>query len=122
MSWWAKLEDPLTGDALDVESHSDGGTYAAGGTTEAELNVTCNYGGHFRTAWPEDIEGAGVLVRMLDGKTGEEAYPLLAKAVKKLGTDRGNDYWESTPGNAGYALAIMAGWSAQHPDGVWRIS
>ena len=122
MSWDATLEDPLMGDALEVESHSDGGTYAVGGTTEATLNVTYNYGGHFRKAWPESIDGSGALVRMLDSRTGKETYPLLAKAVATLGTDREDDYWAPTEGNAGYALAIMAGWSAQYPDGVWRIS
>lgn len=48
MSYWVYLEN--SDGPVEVESHSDGGTYALGGTTDAELNVTYNYGWLFRAA------------------------------------------------------------------------
>ena len=122
MSWWARLEDPETGEVLNVEQHSEGGTYMIGGTDRSELNVTYNYGVQFRKAWPGNVSGSGALNTMLDGRSGEETLPLLLEAVGYLGTDRTRDYWAATPGNAGFALDILAKWAEQHPQGVWRVS
>lgn len=119
MSWWATLEKD--GKPVEVDRHEEGGTFALGGTPEAELNVTYNYGGHFREAWPEEIDGSGALRRMLDGRTGEETAPLLAAAVERLGTKRHSDYWEPTPGNAGRALDTLWRWAEEHPDATWRV-
>jgi hypothetical protein len=59
MSWWVYLEDD--GETVSVARHAEGGTYAIGGIKRAELNVTYNYGQHFRDAWPEPVVGSGAL-------------------------------------------------------------
>ena len=104
-----KNEEPVT-----VARHADGGTYALGGTTYAELNVTYNYGKHYYQHLDEE-KG----LRWLYGKTGAETVERLELAVKALGTEQVADYWNPTPGNAGYALNILLGWAKQHPDAVW---
>lgn len=121
MSWWASLCD-RNGIPLEVGRHAEGGTYVMGGTSEAELNVTYNYGGQFRQAWPEPLEGSGALGQMLDGRTGAETAPLLRQAVAKLGTEPSKDYWDSSAGNAGRALATLLAWAERHPNGVWKVS
>ena len=122
MSWWVRLEEPGTDELFQVKQHSEGGTYMIGGTDESELNITYNYGVQFCKAWPEDFSNRGALQLMLDERSGEETLPLLLKAIKLLGTDRTRDYWAATPGNAGFALDILAKWAKQHPQGVWRVS
>lgn len=92
-----------------VDRHEDGGVYTLGGTTQADLNVTYNYAPLF------DFKD-------LDGKTGAETADALQEAVMALGTIRDPDYWKPTPGNAGYACAILLRWARQHPDGIWEVS
>lgn len=50
MSYDIYLCDPITREAIEVEAPHlmQGGTYALGGTTELWLNVTYNYGRHYR--------------------------------------------------------------------------
>lgn len=120
MSWWAYLRAPDEAEAVEVVRHEDGGTYALGGIERAELNVTYNYGAHFRDAIPE-AEGSGILVLLLDGKTGAETVPVLRRIVDHCGTERDKDYWEPTPGNAGYAAALMLAWAELHPEAVWDV-
>lgn len=120
MSWWAYLRDPGEPEAVEVVRHEDGGTYALSGIARAELNVTYNYGGHFRDAIPE-ADGRGILRVLLDGKTGAESTPTLRRIVEYCGTDQDENYWDPTPGNAGYAAAIMLAWAELHPDAVWDI-
>jgi hypothetical protein len=121
MSWWVYLEDE-DGQPQRVKRHAEGGTYAVGGTDCAELNVTYNYGARFREALPELAEGPNVLARMLDGKRASETLPMLERAVAVLGVKRSQDYWESSPGNAGTALAVLRDWASEHPDAVWSVS
>ena len=97
-----------------VKTFAEGGTYVLGGSNHAELNITWNYA-HFYYEHLNKEEG----LRWLYGKTGLTTSVVLAYAVDKLGTDRDGDYWASTPGNAGYALSILLGWAAEHPDAVW---
>lgn len=108
MSYWITLQDE-NGDALEVGNHTEGGTYAFGGTNEATLNVTYNYCGHFS-------------FKSLRGKTGAESIPLLQEAVARLGVDRDQDYWAATSGNAGYACSILLAWAQEHPEGTWRVN
>lgn len=99
MSYDVNIQDPATGDTRQLDSIHDlrGGTYEMGGSSTAWLNITYNYGKHYAEAF-------GFRFRELHGKTVEEVKPLLAQAIRKLGTDRSDDYWEATPGNAGGAL------------------
>lgn len=43
-------------------------------------------------------------------------------AVNTLGTVRDNDYWKPTPGNAGYALAILLKWAGQYPEARFKVT
>ena len=111
MSYWVYLT--YDNGTVPVEPHSEGGTYAMGGTSKAEINVTYNYS----RVYPEYFS-----LRDLDGKTAAETELILAKAVDELGTERDEDYWNPTPGNAGYALNILLGWARQHPKAKWIVS
>ena len=104
---------------VEVPPHSEGGTYIVGGTMEASLNVTYNYGKQFYEAipYPPGLNFVG----WLTNKTGAEAAPLLEAAVAKLGVTRDDNYWAATPGNAGHALSILAKWARQHPTAVFRV-
>ena len=95
MSYDIRLCDPVTHETLEVESSHlmAGGTYALGGTTELWLNVTYNYGKHYRCMGERGI-------REIYGKTGAESIPMLQAAALRLGNDVSDDYWEATEGNA----------------------
>ena len=99
---------------VEVESHTEGGTYALGGTDRAELNITYNYSKYFYREL--DAEKG---LRWLYGQTGEAVIPRLEKAIAALGTKQDTNYWADTPGNAGYALSILLKWAKQHPDAVF---
>jgi len=112
---------------LTVRRHyGEGGTYAFStesqfggreyGSTKAELNVTWNYS-KFYYAYLDKEEG----LKWLDGKKAKEVIPRLKEAVHILGTKRSFDYWDSTNGNAGFALAILLDWAQQHPNGVFEV-
>ncbi len=103
------------GQACKVESHEEGGTYVLGGNDRAELNVTYNYGGLIRAALHPDG------LRWLHGKTAKETHQKLEVAVLTLGNTPDADYWATTQGNAGHALAILLGWGIEHPDGMWDV-
>lgn len=98
-----------------IERHSEGGTYAIGGTTNAELTITYNYALHFY----EHLD-ANKGLRWLYGKTGAETLQRLSAAVIALGTERDDDYWKATKGNAGFALGILRLWAVRHPKAVWQ--
>jgi hypothetical protein len=89
-----------------------GGTYAIGGTTEAWLNITYNYAPFFRSVFGPDG------IRSLYGKTGKEVTPDLERAVEILGTDRDQDYWNPTEGNAGAALNGLLQMAKVLPEGI----
>lgn len=114
MSWWIYLEndDEIP---VDVDLQAEGGTYAIGGTTKAELNVTYNYSAHFRKYLPDGID-------FINGKKAREVISSLAEAVLKLGTKQDADYWKPTEGNAGYALSILLVWAIYNPDATFRVS
>lgn len=87
-----------------------GGTFTAGGTTQAWLNVTYNYCEFYQREFgPKGI-------RALYGATAREVRPLLMRAIDALGTERVGDYWAATSGNAGAALADLLWLAEQVPD------
>jgi hypothetical protein len=116
MSWWVSLNDE-SGNPVQVSSFEEGGTYALGGSTKADLNITYNYSPFYYEHIDKD---AGL--RWLDGKVAKDTVAVLQIAVDALGSIRDEDYWKKTPGNAGYALSILLVWAMLYPDGVWRIS
>lgn len=109
MSYWISLRDKKTGEALEVPSFTEGGTYAVGGSCEADLNVTYNYCKFF------NFKG-------LHGKGAKKTIEELGVAVMALGTERDPDYWKATEGNAGYTVNILLGWAKQHPTGIWNVN
>ena len=116
MSFCVYLEDE-NGNPYTVDRHTEGGTYAIGGTPDAELDVTYNYSPHYYKCLNEK-EG----LRWLNGRQANDTIEALRHAVRVLGTERDDDYWKNTPGNAGHALNILVSWAKQHPEGVWRVS
>lgn len=115
MSYDIRLKDRVTGDTvkLDFPHQIRGGMYAIGGTNEAWLNVTYNYGDIFRQVFGEDG------IRSIYGKSGAESIPMLQKAISVLKDDATNDYWEATEGNAKKALYGLLAFAQLRPDGVW---
>jgi hypothetical protein len=116
MSYWVSLND-AEGRHCVVDSHVEGGTHVLGGTTEADLNITYNYGAFFRTHL--DKENG---LRALHGQKAGDWIEPLAVAVKALGTEAADIYWAATPGNAGRALSVLLKWAQQHPDATWEVS
>lgn len=109
MSWWITLDDPETELPAKVDQFEEGGTYPLGGTDDAELYVTYNYGELFDFHW-------------LDGKKASDTITKLQDAVTDLGIDKDPDYWLPTPGNVGYACNLLLQWAKQYPDIVWAVS
>ena len=114
MSYDIYLKDPVTNETLKLDNHQiKGGTFAIGGTNEAWLNITYNYGKHYYNT----IGDNGI--RTIYGMTGAESIPILKDAISKLGDDVSNDYWESTEGNAKKALFGLLAFAQLRPDGIW---
>ena len=116
MSYDCRLVDPVSKEPLETASKHEitGGTYCIGGTTELWLNVTYNYGGHFRRVMPNGIRG-------LDGMMAVDSIPILERAIAQLGDEVDDDYWEPTEGNAKKALYGLLALAKMRPDGVWEI-
>jgi hypothetical protein len=79
MSYDISLCDPVTHETLEVDDTHfvAGGTRSIGGTKELWLNITYNYGKHFRR---DDVLGSKG-IRSIYGKTGAESIPMLEKAI-----------------------------------------
>lgn len=118
MSYDISLCDPVTHETLEVDNTHffAGGTRSIGGTKELWLNITYNYGKHFRR---DDVLGSKG-IRSIYGKTGAESIPMLEKAISALGDDvDDSDYWHATEGNAKRALRGLLAFAKMRPDGVW---
>lgn len=115
MSYDIDLTDPITGAVLELDAPHQmrGGTYAIGVTTEASLNITCNYARHYGAIGEQGI-------RTIYGKTGAESIPLLQACAAKLKDDVSDDYWEPTEGNARAALLQLIALAQMRPDGVFQ--
>lgn len=131
MSYDIELQDPITKQTLklDAPHHMRGGTYAVGGTVEASLNVTYNYGPHFRRVFGDTgvelnsfdkmFGGGETGIRKLYGITGAESIPVLESAISQLADDIDPDYWKPTEGNAKRALVQLLALAKMRPDGIW---
>ena len=108
MTYWISLHDE-NNEILPVPRFVEGGTYAIGGSEEADLNVTYNYANSF------DFRG-------LQGRTGAETESELSEVVARLGDNPDPDYWADTPGNAGHACVILWRWTQLHPQGRWNVN
>ncbi len=104
MSYDVYVEDPERPEsAVEIQgkNYFRGGTYEVGGTPLAHLNITYNYRDSFVKVFGE--QG----IRSLYGRTVGEVLPMLVDAIAVLGTDRDEDYWKATDGNAGAALSDL---------------
>ena len=117
MSYDISLKEPVSGEVIqfDAPHQIRGGNYAIGGTTEAWLNITYNYGRHYRR---EDVFGEEG-IRTIYGMTGAESIPVLKKAIAALKDNVSENYWESTEGNAKKALYGLLAFAQMRPDGIW---
>ena len=115
MSFWVYLHNK-EGKIVEVDNHTEGGTYSVFGTDNAELNITYNYSKHYY----EHLNNTQGL-RYLHEKKAKEVISDLERTVKILGTKRDNDYWNPTEGNAGYALNILLEWAKQNPDAIFIV-
>ena len=109
MGWDIALVDPATEEPARVVRHQEGSVVLAGGDDRAELKVTYNYRLHYNFRW-------------LDGHTGAVTVISLWRAVKRLGTERAENYWEPTEGNAGWAAYVLLQWAIAHPLCRWRVT
>jgi hypothetical protein len=117
MSYDLALREPDGSIAIVPDGHDlRGGTYALGGSAYAELNITYNYGPHFRRVFADD-KG----VRSLYGMTGADSIPILRSAIAQLGNDVDpNDYWNPTEGNAKAALTNLLFLARACPTAIWE--
>lgn len=115
MSYDISLTDPVSGHTVELDSphHMRGGTYAVGGTTYAELNVTYNYGEVFRRLFGE--KG----IRSIYGLTGAASIPVLESAASQLSDEVDEDYWQPAEGNVKRALLQLLALARLRPDAVW---
>ena len=115
MSYDIRLVDPISKETLELDTphFMRGGTYAVGGTTEATLNVTYNYGHIYYKVFGEGG------IRGIYGLTGADSIPILSGAAVRLKDDVDPDYWQPTEGNAKKALMQLIALAKMRPDGVW---
>lgn len=117
MSYDINLIDPVTKEVIELDEKHDmrGGTYAVGGTRDAHLNITWNYGKYYYRLIDKD-KG----IRYIYGMTGAESIPVLDKAISQLGDDVDKNYWKVTEGNAKQALFQLKALAQMRPDGIWE--
>lgn len=133
MSYDIYLTDPVTNDIiiLDHPHQMNGGTYALGGTQEAWLNVTWNYGDWYRKDYAFGEEG----IRAIYGLSGVQSIPVLEQAIKGLEDSpdelpehaiKGYEsqgvtgYWIPTKANAIKPLYQLLAFARMRPDGIWE--
>ena len=137
MSYDIYLRDPVSGEILQTDQPHQmrGGTYAAGGTTEAWLNITWNYADWYYHAGvfaPTKEESKGI--RTIYGMSGAQSIPVLKKAINTLEnlTEDISDeerreceeqgatgYWMPTRQNAIRPLYKLLAFAQMRPDGTW---
>ena len=115
MSYDINLLDPVTHEVIEFDTPHQikGGMYCVGGTTEAWINITYNYGKIYREKFGK--EG----IRTIYGMTGAESIPIIQKVIDSLSDETNPDYWTATEGNAKCALYGLLSFAKMRPDGVW---
>jgi hypothetical protein len=106
------------GETVFVEMHTEGSTYLVGGSTEADIAITYNYSKTYRRAYEAlELEYKG-MCGMFENRVAGDCIPEFTAVVAYLGTEKSQNYWDDTPGNAGHALSVVLGWCRQHPDAL----
>jgi len=113
MSYDVEFIDEETEEVVQADKphYIHGGTYAVGGTLALHLNITYNYGEHFRAVLgPKGI-------RSLYGMPAAEVITALDLAAEVLDDGEGEDpdYWKPTAGNARKALLDLAALARMAP-------
>lgn len=104
------------GMAVKVSRHHEGSNIIlVKGSSEADITVTYNYSKHFSSIFNEGG------LQYLNGKCGRDVIDDLQAGVTLLGTKRNNNYWKSTPGNAGHILNILLTWAKAHPNAKFEV-
>lgn len=137
MSYDISLLDPIAKEVImfDHPHQMSGGSFCAGGTREAWLNITWNYSRWYYKdgVFPnngEEKEG----IRSIYGMSGTESIPILENAIKILESmeedlteeeikkfkDSGaGGYWTPTRANAIKPLYQLLAMARMRPDGIW---
>lgn len=102
---------------LDTPHDLRGGTYCVGGTTECWINITYNYGDHFRRVFNDKN-----IIQVLDGKSIVETIELIETAINQLCGEPSDDYWQPTEGNAKKSLQDLLALAKLAPGGVWQVN
>ena len=108
MGYWVyvvAIDDDEEYQSIAVSSHTEGGTYAIGGTDAAEMSVTYNYGPIYHQY--------GFSLKQLNEKNAQDALNIIEPVAANLPNAPDNDYWKSSEGNAGHVLHIIKGWLEQ---------
>lgn len=99
------------GNPVSVDSHEEGGCTLVGGNREARISITYNYSEYFYELIDTEIG-----IRWLYDRQAYECFHRLREAVRILGTYRDDNYWQSTPGNAGHILSVLLKWADANPN------
>lgn len=138
MSYDISLCDPVTKETLFMDSlhQMNGGTYAIGGTSEMQLNITYNYARWYKmhgVFGEEGKENKGI--RTIYGLSGAESIPILKHAIetleksdKDISEDERKEfeehgatgYWMPTRENAIKPLYYLWAFAQLRPDGIWE--
>ncbi len=116
MGWDIELKDSKTGEPVQVESHQEGSNICIGGEERADMTLTFNYSPFYYQHICR-IRG----LRCLSGEKAKDTLKVLREAISILGTEKDENYWEATPGNAGHALSVLLSWAEANPEAVWEI-
>lgn len=118
MGYYIELVDQDSGETLQLDQphHMKGSIYCIGGSCEASLSVTYNYGQFYLDAFGNE-EG----IRTIYGLTGAESIPVLKQAIANMGDEKPTGkYWEGNRGDAKRPLRQLLALAQMRPDGLWQ--
>lgn len=134
MSRNVNLDCACCGRTLQVDRHTEGGTYAVNGSDEASLNITYNYSVYYYEYL--DIDGDRGITALY-GQAAKHVIERMKRAHAQILADEKveyaeqkrwgqngaawepDNYWCPTKKNAARALAILIGWAERYPAGVF---
>lgn len=99
------------GNSVEVERFYEGETCPVGGCVIADIGIAYNYAEFFYDTIDKEIG-----IRWIYNRPMNECIERLETAISILGTDKDDDYWKATAGNAGHALKILLGWARNNPE------
>lgn len=133
MSYFVALVDPVSRESLCFESvhYMRGANYVIGGSDQAELSITYNYGRWYRKDYAFGKNG----IRSINGLSGAESISVLKNAIAGLEESKEelpeeevnqcleqgvSGYWMPTRENAIRPLYQLLAMAQMRPDGVWE--